>query len=108
MNITDRVMIQIVGSIGVHQAEVVRLRPDGEPYLSVLDEEGWPILKPGDYVLMEVSNDRTEVIKVVGDMLLIAQLAMPDSYFHSDRRVMRAKALVMRLQAQECLEKRKL
>ena len=52
MNITDRVEIMITGLLGVHQAEVVRLNQRDEPYLQVLDETGWPILKPGDYIIL--------------------------------------------------------
>lgn len=52
MNITDRVEIMITGMPQIHQAEVVRLNLRFEPYLQVLDETGWPILKPGDYIIL--------------------------------------------------------
>lgn len=46
---------------------------------------------------MTKTIEPAEVLKVIKGLLAIAEIAMPDSYFETDRRIKAAKKLVNKL-----------
>lgn len=51
LNLGDEVELSVTGILGRHRAQLVSVNKQGSGHFKILDEPGWPILKPGDYVL---------------------------------------------------------
>lgn len=51
MVVGDEVELSITGMLGRHRARLVSVNKHGWGHFMILDEPGWPILKPGDYIL---------------------------------------------------------
>jgi hypothetical protein len=51
--IGSEVILSITGMLGRHRAKLLRVNKHGQGHFEILDEPGWPILKPGDYILHE-------------------------------------------------------